>query len=568
MRVIVFVIRRATAEGIVYSPITNSKRCGWTRSRAASTLPIAAIFAALALPAHSTIITVEAEERIALRFDSSDFSNAAYTRRIFETVDGNPGDFRNTTFTFQTPVVPGSVSVIGDTNVAVSNVVISSSQVSYRATSIDGDPGTIRLQFDRKAPNGITISSAGGLPILTTGSSVRIGNGPPFPIEMRFTIPGNWSKEGTSSGSHTIRGLNPAWTIDRDFTYNGVNTSFLASLSNYTSAKDAEFSFRLYGTPLAPPAIPSFGPIDVPFQRVEWYSAPGYSLSFQDSRFLVDFPLFLDSAVDSTNPRISSLLDGWISTINDLWGSHFVKDQYGRSFAFSFNAHLVDDRDASLSTIRLHDIVGSNNASCRKSRLTASERANYDSVFSECPIPSIVDNVMYMPTSLQSFCFDHECSPSYLTECRNIDGSVISFSLCEDLNGDFLKRVAAHEFGHLLGLPDEYAPNSKDTLCLKGNPLNLDCSDRGLMEAIDLDPMQRYFDYLFSNLDNFTPGFELSFVPDPDWTSPVPILGQIGSIEISPATFVTAEIPVPATLVLLSVGLIAVGASRRNVTAK
>jgi len=88
------------------------------------------------------------------------------------------------------------------------------------------------------------------------------------------------------------------------------------------------------------------------------------------------------------------------------------------------------------------------------------------------------------------------------------------------------------------------------------------------MEAIDLDPMQRYFDYLFSNLDNFTPGFELSFVPDPDWTSPVPILGQIGSIEISPATFVTAEIPVPATLVLLSVGLIAVGASRRNVTAK
>jgi len=211
-----------------------------------------------AVPSQATIITVEAEERFALRWDGKDFKNAGYTRTILETVTGNTGDFRNTTFTFDTPVVPGSVSVVGDRDVRVSNVVITPSQVSYRITSVDGDPGTVRLQWDRVTPNGISTGIIDGRYTLRTGSGLRIGSGGPFPLEMRFTLPGSWFNEGTSGNSHQILNLNPSWNIDRNFLYNGANTTFIASLDNYTNsaADQANFGFRLYGSK-ATPTLPS-----------------------------------------------------------------------------------------------------------------------------------------------------------------------------------------------------------------------------------------------------------------------------------------------------------------------
>jgi len=203
--------------------------------------------------AQADLIAVKGEERISLDFNGYNFDDARYTKKLIETLDGNPGDSLTRSFAFTTPVVTGSVSVKGDSHIAVSNVVITPSGVTYRETSIDGKKGTVTLSFDRISPNGITESVINGLETLRFGTNTTLGVGT-FPMNLRITMPGDWSSTGVATGDHKLLSINPLWSIDRDFTFNGSYTTLSAKLTDYSNpAGSANLSFRLYGSPYGSP---------------------------------------------------------------------------------------------------------------------------------------------------------------------------------------------------------------------------------------------------------------------------------------------------------------------------
>lgn len=212
---------------------------------------VATVFLLVSVPSQATLITVRAEDRVALQFDGQAFDNARYTRTILETVSGNAGNTGAFSFNLTPGVVAGSVSVTGDSHVKVSDVVITPTLVTYRETSIDGKKGVVRLSFDRTVPNGISEGVISGLNTLTTDTFLRFHSGQTFPMNLRVTMPGDWSSSGVVTGAHQILNLNPQWTIDKNFTFNGVNTTFAASLANYSSpAGNSNSRVRLYGSPV------------------------------------------------------------------------------------------------------------------------------------------------------------------------------------------------------------------------------------------------------------------------------------------------------------------------------
>ena len=65
-------------------------------------------------------------------------------------------------------------------------------------------------------------------------------------------INGDWSNQGTGPLQTKFIGINPAWTIDTDFVFNGTNTEFRAHVSPYNS-QDPNLDFILHGTAAVTP---------------------------------------------------------------------------------------------------------------------------------------------------------------------------------------------------------------------------------------------------------------------------------------------------------------------------
>ena len=65
-------------------------------------------------------------------------------------------------------------------------------------------------------------------------------------------INGDWSNQGTGPLQTEFVGLNPAWTTDTNFVFNGTNTEFRAHISPYNS-QDPGLDFILHGTAVVTP---------------------------------------------------------------------------------------------------------------------------------------------------------------------------------------------------------------------------------------------------------------------------------------------------------------------------
>jgi hypothetical protein len=70
-------------------------------------------------------------------------------------------------------------------------------------------------------------------------------------------INGNYSASGTTTGSHQLIGINSFWTIGQNFTFDGTNTIFTASISNYDpAANQINLEYKIFGASTAMTAVP------------------------------------------------------------------------------------------------------------------------------------------------------------------------------------------------------------------------------------------------------------------------------------------------------------------------
>lgn len=125
--------------------------------------------------------------------------------------------------------------------------------------------------------------------------------------------------------------------------------------------------------------------------------------------------------------------------------------------------------------------------------------------------------------------------------------------MSDSYGNDFLDEMAAHEFGHYLGLIDEYAPVGSrcDTTKPLSDPVNARCD--GLMGDLRKPPVARYYEQIVKNFSQatgrvavlgnapFLPNYEQSFSD---------YVGPFGEDDIE-------TVPEPGTLPLLMAGLAA-----------
>lgn len=77
-------------------------------------------------------------------------------------------------------------------------------------------------------------------------------------FDLGLSIAGDWSQLGASTGRLEFLGIDPAWTIVKNFEYDESNgtTDFLATNANYAQFGGPNLHFRLYGAAVPePPAI-------------------------------------------------------------------------------------------------------------------------------------------------------------------------------------------------------------------------------------------------------------------------------------------------------------------------
>lgn len=326
-----------------------------------------------------------------------------------------------------------------------------------------------------------------------------------------------------------------------------------------------------------PPKTPTLNSPTVQLPHNFGFGITGTNITLDvlSHKFTVDLPIYLQSALTG----LGELADTWIAGINKAWSWFDAKDQNGVKYDFDFNAHLVQDKSEATSIINVVNKVGSPNPPCRFNSTLMLQ--------SDCPIPrvSITSPEMEMYGTIEAFCYTDETrtrvsnckedGTAPLMLCLNADGSVftdgtLEIFQCRNITAT-QNYIAAHEFGHILGLPDEYAPSSPGILCKTLLGLSLfgipesECLGTGLMEDIKMPTQERYYDYLFQNLSGNTPGFNWTFGLSPDWTNDFPSeLGGLVALFESPIQTNLATVPEPGSLLIfVTSGLVLIFVRRR-----
>ena len=167
-------------------------------------------------------------------------------------------------FTIDGPFGPHvAVSVVPGKGMGVSNEAFdpATGSVSYRAAITGTNNLSITQSWNVTQSSSMkTGISSGGLHTLEF-----IGNNDGFlkaggVFDYSVTLPGNWSTQGTATGDSELVGVNPEFTVTRDFVYDRAsNTTTLEVLdTNYDlSHPNVGLDFIVFGSPVSEPLNPT-----------------------------------------------------------------------------------------------------------------------------------------------------------------------------------------------------------------------------------------------------------------------------------------------------------------------
>ena len=194
------------------------------------------------------------------------FSDLAFDDLVKDRTDvlrfhGSVHDAGNFTIAgpFDSDVV---VSVVPGSGMSISNQVRdpSTGSVSYRAAIIGSSNLTITQSWSISNISSLTTGiSSNGLHTLEF-----IGNNVGFlkaggVFDYSVTLPGNWSTQGTATGDSQLLGVNPQFTVTRDFVFDPrSNTTTLEVLDTHydPSHPNVGLDFIVFGSPVSEP-LPS-----------------------------------------------------------------------------------------------------------------------------------------------------------------------------------------------------------------------------------------------------------------------------------------------------------------------
>jgi hypothetical protein len=129
-------------------------------------------------------------------------------------------------------------------------------------------------------------------------------------------------------------------------------------------------------------------------------------------------------------------------------------------------------------------------------------------------------------------------------------------------SNDYQDEVAAHEFGHQVGLYDEYTPfGAVDPAALLGNICSIPPAGQAFCTSLmaDLGPTkQRYYESILANLESLLGrNLSLAFAGQPPYPADAP-LPDYGLHHGAPDDFGSPQqVPAPASVVFLLVGALA-----------
>lgn len=192
-------------------------------------------------------------------FSGTSFASASLTADIHNGIEADAQGDAGTN-TYGVPVTFSGLSVVGNADIAVSNVQTGSS-LSATLTATTGQAGNIVATFGGPVTGGL--GNFVGIGTFGGRTAMEIHAVSPGGVEDHrqylylFELSGDWSQAGTGPGQHEFLGINPAWTISQDFSYNaGIDTTFFAAYNNdylNDGAHNIDLGIRLNGQPVPSP---------------------------------------------------------------------------------------------------------------------------------------------------------------------------------------------------------------------------------------------------------------------------------------------------------------------------
>lgn len=398
------------------------------------------------------------------------------------------------------------------------------------SASLIGDKITVEWLF----PNKNTV---------LTSDRVRVGSGPEIDCETDdaefcnfFEFPDTTLDIRSSSikftpqisvgtGIWTDRSFNGFKFSDLDFSDGSTVDSVTLSSSNFTGLSNSDVSFtddsitinlagafgNIGGTFTldidTTTNIIDINPQDISF-KTYFGKNSGYQISTQGNEIKIEIDLKINGEVPG--PFVTSL---WHQGIENVWGDAYQLEYENNIYDIDIDVDFVSSNaDFEFNA----ELCGAGETDCRSS----------------------VNNWFYG------------------------QGLYSGFSQAEYEYA--VQLLAAHEFGHILGLKDEYFD-----LCL---PLELFCTSITLFEFQNDEsimgaefknfpiPKLRHFEEIFSHVDylfNGTPSFIVN--PDYDGLAPLGIPVNIADIHQQPV-----DVPEPTTIALFAIGIAGLAATRRR----
>jgi hypothetical protein len=200
-----------------------------------------------------------------LSFSDLAFDHLAKERTDLLQFHGSVGDAGK--FTIDGPFGPSvAVSVTPGSGMSISNEAFDpiTGSVSYRA-AVTGKSGlTVTQSWIVHTSSSMKTGVAGnGLHYLEfIGSNtgfLKAGGA----FDYAVTLPGDWSTQGTATGDSELLGLNPEFTVTKDFVFDASTDTTTLEVFNAhydLSQPNVGLDFIVYGTPAVSEPLPSGQP--------------------------------------------------------------------------------------------------------------------------------------------------------------------------------------------------------------------------------------------------------------------------------------------------------------------